>query len=476
MNEDFWQTKQLAEKFGNSTALICAHAIDNTEACVEHISYQQLHHLVQQAKISLLAILVDQKSLEQQSNKQLVMLVAHQSINSIVYYLAALQLEFVVWWLDKNITADNKQKLIDLYQVNLLVDYGEITSLSSNNHELHQDLALLITTSGSTGSPNLIKLSYQNLQSNCQAICNTLKLQSTDTVITTLPLHYSFGLSVVNTHLNQGTALVLNEYSLLTRDFWLLFKQCDIRCLYGVPYHYQMLLKLKLNRLSLDSLRFFAVAGGRLLPDQVSEINNWCLDNNKHFFVMYGQTEATARISVLAPEKVASKPYAIGQAIFGGKLWLEGDELCYSGPNVMMGIAKNISGLSLPVQKQVLHTGDLALCDDDGDYQIIGRLKRFIKIIGQRINLDEVEQFFHERKLTVVCSGQDDLISCYMVKSSVTSEYSPDISQKLLSQFLNIHSSYCQCILIDKIPYSSSGKINYPALTSLNEDQEKGTS
>ena len=474
MNKTFWQTKQLAEKFGDNTALICSSNIDNTEARVEKVSYQQLHHLVQQTKIALKKIVVGQKSLVQKNNKQLIMLVAHQNINSIVYYLAALQLEFVVWWLDKDLAQEKKQKLINHYQLNLLIDNGEITPLNTRDHELHQDLALLITTSGSTGSPSLIKLSYQNLQNNCQAICDTLELQSTDTVITTLPLHYSFGLSVLNTHLNQGSTLVLNETGLLTREFWQLFKQHEIRCLYGVPYHYQMLLKLNLKRLSLTPLRFFAVAGGRLLPKLVSEINNWCLDNEKHFFVMYGQTEATARISVLAPEKVASKPYSIGQEIGGGKLWLEGGELCYSGKNVMMGIAKNINALSLPAQKKILHTGDLAICDDDGDYQIIGRLKRFIKIIGQRINLDEVEQFFYEKKLTVVCSGQDDLLSCYIVKSSMTSEYSTDICQKLLGLFLNIHSSYCRCFLIDKVPYFSSGKINYPELTLLKKDEERG--
>jgi long-chain acyl-CoA synthetase len=473
MNNTFWQTAKLVEKFGDNTALICSKHIDNAEPCAEHISYRQLHHLVQQAKATLNEVLLSQESLVQKDNKQLIMLVAHQSINSIVYYLAALQLEFVVWWLDNELAQEKKQKLINHYQVNLLIDDGEITCVSAAAQELHQDLALLITTSGSTGSPNLIKLSYQNLQSNCQAICDTLVLQSTDTVITTLPLHYSFGLSVVNTHLSKGATLVLNEAGMLTREFWQLFKQHNIRCLYGVPYHYQMLLKLNLKRLLLESLRFFAVAGGKLLPSQVSEINRWCLSNNKYFYVMYGQTEATARISVLAPEKVASKPYSVGQAIHGGKLWLENGELCYSGNNVMMGIAHNISELSLTTQEKILHTGDLAICDDDGDYQIVGRLKRFIKIVGQRINLDEIEQFFIEKKLTVVCSGQDNLLSCYIVKSSITSEHSAAICQKILSDFLNVHSSYCQCFLIDQVPYLSSGKINYPQLTQLNQTERR---
>jgi acyl-CoA synthetase (AMP-forming)/AMP-acid ligase II len=244
-----------------------------------------------------------------------------------------------------------------------------------------------------------------------------------------------------------------------------------------------MLLKLNLKRLSLDSLRFFAVAGGKLLPEQVRQINDWCLSKNKLFFVMYGQTEATARISILSPEKVQKKPYSIGQAIEGGELWLsafessDGEnsndfsspigELCYSGNNVMMGVAKNNAELSLPAQNLTLHTGDLATCDTDGDYQIIGRLKRFIKIVGQRINLDEVELFFSTIKLTAFCCGSDDSLHCYLLKTSMKDEQSPASCQKLVGQFLNIHTSYCQCFIVDEIPYLSSGKVDYLQLPKL---------
>ncbi len=478
MKKAFWHTSRLAKQFSDNIALILPD-IDNGSD-VKKISYQQLHHLVQQAKSNLIAQLPSNKL--QPFNKQLVMLVAHHSINSIVFYLAALQLEWVVWWIDTELSQEKKQNLIEHYQVNFIIDEGKVTLLNATSHSLHHDLALLITTSGSTGSPNLIKLSYKNLHSNCEAICDTLVLQSDDTVISTLPLHYSFGLSIVNTHLNQGATIVLNEFGMLTREFWQTFKLHNIRCLYGVPYHYQMLLKLNLQRLSLKSLRFLAVAGGKILPEQVSQINDWCLKENKLFFVMYGQTEATARISVLAPERVKEKPYSIGQAISGGKLWLHSlelsnlrvdvGELCYSGDNVMMGTAKCLEQLALSDQKNILYTGDLASCDADGDYQIVGRLKRFIKIVGQRINLDEVEQFFNKKNITVVCSGLDDLISCYIVQSSITNKQSIDDCQKLLGQFLDVHSSYCQFFLIDEIPYLSSGKVNYPQLSQIIVDIE----
>jgi len=226
--------------------------------------------------------------------------------------------------------------------------------------------------------------------------------------------------------------------------------------------------------LSLNSLRFFAVAGGKLAVEKVTAINNWCLAHGKLFFVMYGQTEATARISILSPEKVSHKPSSVGQALQGGKLWLESvdadnAQLCYSGENVMMGIANGIADLSLPAQVATLTTGDLAYQDEEGDFYIVGRLKRFIKILGQRINLDEVEHFFTEQKVTTVCTGRDDLLCCYFVMSTMANEQGIEFYKKLLSQFLNIHSSYCLCFMIDKIPYFSSGKINYAYLEQVKE-------
>lgn len=471
MNAEFWQTALLAELYPENIALLF-----NDGSSCQKISYQQLDDLVSKAKEKLVKAQLIKAEATKPLKKQLLMLVARHSINSIVYYLAALQLKQVVWWVDKELAADKLQKLAHQYRVNMLLDDGEITHLDDFEHKLHPQLALLITTSGSTGSPTLVRLSYQNLNSNCRAICQILAIQSSDKVITTLPLQYSFGLSIVNTHLNQGSTIVLNEDTLLSREFWQTFREHEISCLYGVPYSYEMLLKLKLARLPLNSLRFFAVAGGKLAPKRVTEINQWCLAQQKLFYVMYGQTEATARIGVLAPEKVAIKPYSIGQSIPDGKLWIEHDknqpvreegqvgQLCYRGDNVMMGLADNLQALSLAAQTDVLRTGDLAVCDVDGDYTIVGRLKRFVKVIGHRINLDEVEQFLLSEQLVVACSGQDDLLRCYLVKSSLQPGQKIEDCQRLLGDYLQIHSRYCQWQLINELPYLASGKINYPQL------------
>ncbi|MFT5635021.1 MAG: long-chain acyl-CoA synthetase [Cognaticolwellia sp.] len=491
MSNLFWNTHQLALQYNENTALIIDIDKDintkfNNNETQKSVNYQQLEQLVNQAKIILNQALKNNCT----AKKQIIMMVAYNTVNSIVYYLAALQLRQVIWWVDKDLSTEAKNTLIQHYHVNLLINDGDITALDNFEHKLHSELALLISTSGSTGSPSLVRLSYQNLQSNCESICHELSIQSSDSVITTLPLQYSFGLSIINTHLNKGATIVLNEHGLLTREFWQVFKSNKIRCLYGVPFSFDMLLKLNLLRLPLQSLRYFAVAGGKLISDKVTQINQWCLEQNKQFFVMYGQTEATARISILSPEKVADKPQSIGQAISGGKLWLkpksielpdgelnnnltrnlngmQAGELCYSGANVMMGLANIFIDFNLPPQASTLYTGDLAVCDQEGDFTIVGRIKRFVKVIGKRINLDDVEAFMLSNNILVVCTGKDDKIECYLVKESLNEDKSLTDYQELVCQYLGIHATYCHCYLIGEIPRLASGKIDYPLLTKF---------
>lgn len=458
----YWNSEFLAAEYGNNTALI--EMIDETPHI---ISYTELHQLVLTAKKQL-------SDIQNTAEKQLVMIMANNDIKSVVYYLACLQLKHVVWWIDKACSGERIQTLQAHYGVNLTIQQGKITRVNDQNIPLNDDLALLITTSGSTGSPTLVRLSYQNLNSNSQAIQQALALQSNDTVVTTLPLQYSFGLSILNSHLAVGSTIVLTESTLMSRDFWSLFKTLDIKCLYGVPHTFDMLLKLNLARLPLESLRFMAVAGGKLSADKVTLVNDYCLENKGQFFVMYGQTEATARISVLPAEKTQEKPFSVGNAI-AGNLWLEDDngqkiitpdsrgELCYQGSNVMMGLALNANELQLSQGSTILRTGDIAAQDNDGDFQIVGRLKRIVKVAGHRINLDEIESFLSKKGLQAACTGEDDSIFCYLATEN---EYLAKY-QVMLSEYLSIHSSYCQCVALAEFPYLSTGKLNYKKLAEL---------
>lgn len=463
-NRLYWDSAFLANEYGNNVALI--EMVDET---AHTISYTELHQLVLVAKEQLSNYLCSAK-------KQLIMLVAINDINSIVYYLAGLQLRHVIWWIDKDCSLERMQQLQTHYGVNLMIKEGKISRLNRDDMPLHDDLALLITTSGSTGSPTLVRLSYQNLNSNSLAIKQALALQTDDMAVTTLPLQYSFGLSIINSHLAAGSCIVLTESTLMSRDFWSLFKFFDIKCLYGVPHTFDMLLKLTLARLPLKKLRFMAVAGGKLSPEKVSQVNDYCLEHNGQFFVMYGQTEATARITVLSASKTQDKPFSIGDAI-AGRLWIEDEqgqkiihcnkrgELCYQGDNVMMGLAKVATDLQFSQETPILRTGDLAIQDKDGDFQIVGRLKRMIKVVGHRINLDDIECFFSEKGLQVACTGQDDLIFCYLIADGVSGRLQK--CQEILAEYLSIHSSYLQWFTVAEFPHLASGKLNYQLLDTL---------
>jgi len=469
----FWDSAKLALNYADNNALI---EIEDDKTRI--VSYLQLDQLIAQAKIN-----ISNYHQESPLKKQLIMIQANNNIETIVYYLAALQLSHVVWWVDKNSSTERLLHLQTYYTVNLFINNGEIKSLSACSLVLHPELAVLITTSGSTGSPTLVRLSYKNLTSNCSSICQALSLQATDTIISTLPLHYSFGLSIIHTHLSSGATIVLNEASVMSREFWALMKQHDIKSLYGVPHTFDMLLKLGLPRLPLKSLRFMAVAGGKLPPEKVVSINDYCLENKSQFYVMYGQTEATARIAVLSPEKIRYKPYSIGQEI-AGKLWLENDdghevitqssngELCFQGDNVMMGYAETVTDLALPAQLAVLRTGDIAQFDDEGDFQIVGRLKRIVKIVGHRISLDEIEHYFSSQNKQVVCTGQDDLVFCYLLNDTSTGQDSLEKCRQLLSKFLSIHSNYFHWLYVDNFPYLASGKLNYQQLDNTRREKE----
>ena len=217
--------------------------------------------------------------------------------------------------------------------------------------ELHADLAQLITTSGSTGSPMLVKQSYKNINSNAAAIAKSLDIGAGSRPITTLPMSYTYGLSIINSHLLRGASIVLTHRTLMDKGFWDLLKKQEATTFGGVPYVYEMLKKLNFARMDQPSLKVLTQAGGKLSLELTQHFATLCEQKNIRFNVMYGQTEATARMSCLPAEFAVAKAGSIGLPIPDGKFWLEGDdgrviedpdragELVYQGDNVMMGYA-----------------------------------------------------------------------------------------------------------------------------------------
>lgn len=338
---------------------------------------------------------------------------------------------------------------------------------------LHPDLALLLSTSGTTGSPQLVRLSKQNLQANAESIISYLGITGDDRAITSLPMHYSYGLSIINTHLLAGATLLLTADSLIARSFWQFMKDGKASSFAGVPTMYEMLKRLRIEKMELPALRTMTQAGGRLSPQSVIWFADYASTRKIDFFVMYGQTEATARMSYLPVERLLDKPSSIGVPIPGGEFSLrdahgapieqadEVGELVYCGPNVMMGYAETADDLSRGDDLGgVLATGDLAKRDADGFYHIVGRLKRFIKIHGNRISLDEVERRIQQRGILAYATGHDDrLIVALADTRAIPSELAAAIAKEY-----KLHHSVVQVVSCRKVPLTSSGKVNYSEL------------
>ncbi|MER5836540.1 AMP-binding protein, partial [Streptomyces sp. NPDC002130] len=265
----------------------------------------------------------------------------------------------------------------------------------TSTHTLHPDLALLLSTSGSTGSPKLVRLSHDNLQSNAESIAAYLGIRQSDRAATTLPPHYCYGLSVIHSHLLRGAGLILTERSVADTAFWEEFRAARGTALAGVPYTFDLLDRVGFARMRLPHLRYVTQAGGRLAPERVAAYAELGRRSGWELFVMYGQTEATARMAYLPPALAHERPETIGVPIPGGSFRLrpvdgiaspDTGELVYSGPNVMLGYAETPADLALGRTLEELPTGDIARRAPDGLYEIVGRRSRFIKILGLRLD------------------------------------------------------------------------------------------
>lgn len=412
--------------------------------------------------------------------RQLIFLLASNRASSLIAYLACLQHNHVLMLLDENTPQPQLDRLVQAYQPNFIVSEQHLTHCHRNKIQLDESLALLLSTSGSTGSPKQVALSKTNLHSNAQSICDYLPIEANHITLTTLPMHYSYGLSVINSHLLQGACLFLNEASVVDRAFWQTLQTERVSSVAGVPYVWEMLLRLGFTKKELPFLRYFTQAGGKLAPKRVQILQEYAQANNKAFYVMYGQTEATARMAFLAPEKLATKPDSIGRAIPGGELQLynqqgmritearsEG-ELRYIGDNVMLGYALCQSDLAQFQPQLSLATGDLAYFDEQGDFFITGRIKRFIKIHGLRVSLDEVETLLAGNGIAALAVGEDNKLRVAATQSSLAAATkTPHECVTLLASLLGVHHTTIRCLAVDNLLITANGKPDYVAISAL---------
>lgn len=326
--------------------------------------------------------------------------------------------------------------------------------------EIHPDLSLLLSTSGSTGSAKLVRLTRANLAANASSIAEYLGLTPAERPITSLPMPYSYGLSVINSHLHAGAAIVLSEDGVLRREFWDAVDRYRCTSFAGVPYTYQLLLQAGLLATKGASLKTLTQAGGRLEERLIAQMLKLAGERGWQFFVMYGQTEATARISYVPFERSGEKIGSVGLSVPGGSLALDGEtgELIYSGPNTMMGYAESRTDLARGDDLQgVLRTGDLARQDADGFFYINGRLKRFLKLFGKRFNLDDVEKVLSSHfEGALGCHGRDDLLMVAIERCS-----DPRTAVDLICQLFDLPRTAVQVTAVQELPRTANGKLDY---------------
>jgi acyl-coenzyme A synthetase/AMP-(fatty) acid ligase len=353
-------------------------------------------------------------------------------------------------------------------------DYGLYLRIGESGPPPHPDCALLLSTSGSTGSPKLVRLSYTALAHNAEAIARYLGLRADDRAISTLPLAYSFGMSILNSHLEVGGSLTLTGHSVVTKSFWNAAISNEVTSLSGVPSTFEILRRADIANRGFARLRMLTQAGGRLRDELIRYFAELAENQAWSFFVMYGQTEAGPRISYVPPERLREKIGSIGVAIPGGALALHPDtgELIYRGPNVMMGYALARDDLAKPDECcGVLRTGDLGRQDADGFFFITGRLKRFIKLSGCRINLDEVEsRLVHALGVPVACVGDDENLVVALP------DYAPSDAQvrMLLRDLFEIYGGLVRVVRLPELPVLANGKLDYRALEELTVKQPAG--
>lgn len=416
-----------------------------------------------------------------------IVFILGENTNSVVsFIISCLENQWVPLVLAKDLDEGLLENYIITYQPNAIFcreklnlttfpfekvipwnDYS-LQVLHHEKHQLYEKLGFLLPTSGSTGSPKLVRHSYENLSFSAKSVSNFFRLSTSDVGLAVLPVYYTMGFSVISSHLQAGATVYLTNFSITDKGFWEIFKNAGITILTGVPYTFEILFKMRFERINIPSLRIVSQGGGKLSETIWDSLVSYAKKNKLEFIPTYGQTEGTARMSFLESSFVESKKGSIGKAIPGCEfeIWDSNDqvinetvaegELIFKGKNVTLGYAENLLDLMKGDERNgVLSTGDIVRRDDEGFIYIIGRKKRFVKVYGLRISLDEIEQLIRNQfNIDCFAAGTDTQIKVYINKEGIETTVKDWLSNKikLFHQAIEVN-------FISEIPRNSSGKV-----------------
>lgn len=428
----------------------------------------------------------------------LVLLINDNSFESLKFYIALMKLDKIsLMLIDKNTNINSVNETINIYKHEYIILPKSIFKLikrkteiiltdghflvvknnnSNNQTKINHNNKLMLTTSGTLGSSKFVKLSNENLKFNSNQIVKYLNIKKNDQAITTMPASYSYMLSIINTHLERGCTIHINNKTIFQREFWDYFKKKKISSFSGVPYHFQILEKNNFNLLDSESLKYITCAGGKLEKRVIDKMYKFCIAKKLKFYSMYGQTEASPRISYLPFKYLKKKTESIGRGIKGTKIWIEDHkkkqiktsdiigELVCKGNNIFNGYCYKRKDLSKKnTNGKILRTGDLAYYDKDKFIYICGRKSRLAKIFGIRINLDELEIKLSNKSEKVLCKSGVNKIFIFTTKKHKENLMAK--AERITSQ----NKSAFEVKILKKFPRTNSGKISY-SLLKINED------
>lgn len=419
----------------------------------------------------------------------LVLIIANNSVGALAGYLACMIDRIVPLIVGSGIKNSALNNLIDTYHPSYLwvpvdMEFSEYERIYSEKkycllethlkpYALYDELSLLLTTSGSTGSPKLVRHSYKNLEAQARNISLFFELTESDRPLVSLPMHYTMGLSSINSHLYVGATLLLTDESMLSSSFWRFISEQKVSSITGVPYSFEMMYRLRIYNRKFPDLKLLTQGGGKLSKEIQVKFAEYIKANGGKYIATYGQTEGSARMAYLPDEYAISKCGSIGKAIPNGRLYLIDDdgevikdadikgEMVYEGPNVTLGYAECGDDLLKGDENfGKLYTGDIAYMDSDGMFYIVGRKKRFLKLFGHRVSLDECEQLIKSKfAIECACAGDDKKLRIYITEVN----YKKMIKDYILSQ-TELYADAVEVEIIDSIPKSDAGKVLYSQL------------
>ncbi len=418
-------------------------------------------------------------------SRQLIFLYVKQHPESIAPLVACLASHHAVLLVSDGLPGERRQSLEECYKPHIIIeaDHQGDFSIKENDaapFDIHTDISLLLSTSGSTGTPRSVKLTADNLLSNAAGIASVLDIDANDNALVHLDLSYSYGLSVVTSHLLCGAALTVTTDKLVDKKFWNSIEETKVTHFPGVPYHYETMCRLKLERLPLTNVKTFTQAGGRLPETFKERMVGFTKAAGSKFYVMYGQTEASPRMSTLQPQMYEQHKESVGKALPNCQFIIEDDQkkvlpagaegqIVFRGPNVMLGYGASKEDLAVGDELGgVLRTGDRGFLDEDGFLTVTGRDARMGKIYGWRINLDELESDIE--KYLSACVVQMDNNLC-IGHTDLLDEDSRKELLKVVTEKYSLPQSVFRFVELNAIPITSRNKTDYNSVLQLIRDQ-----